>query len=164
PHYYCIDRVNAAKVVAFIHTDYRFMGMDPLIDRPYFERSSHIFTVSESCVEILHEEFPEFREKISLMYNIVSPKTIKRLAAESSDLPQAGIRLVSVGRLSPPKGFDIAVQACRILVECGHDIRWYVIGDGPERADLERAIGENNLQKHFILSGVKENPYPYVAS
>ncbi|MCQ6558976.1 glycosyltransferase [Paenibacillus mendelii] len=162
PIYYCIEKVTAAKKIGFIHNDYDQLGMDPAIDRSYFERLDHIVTVSDGCVKVLKDRFPMFETKIQLMYNIVSPDVIKRLSQKKVDLRHKGISIVSVGRLHYQKGFEMAVEACAMLIEEGYDIKWYVVGEGDERRKLEGLIQARNLEASFILTGVKDNPYPYI--
>jgi glycosyltransferase involved in cell wall biosynthesis len=96
------------------------------------------------------------------MYNIVAPVTLKRMAQTPIEFEKKGIMLVSVGRLNVQKGFDVAIESCKILIDKGLDIYWYILGEGDERAALERKIVENGLEDRFILLGIKENPYPYV--
>ncbi|UVI31534.1 glycosyltransferase [Paenibacillus spongiae] len=162
PIYFCIEKVNATKKIGFIHNDYDQLGMDPSIDRSYFEQLDNIVTVSEGCVKVLKDRFPMFEPKIKLMYNIVSPDVIKRLSQRKVDLRHKGISIVSVGRLHYQKGFEMAVEACAMLIEDGYDIKWYVVGEGDEREKLERLIKERKLEAAFILTGVKDNPYPYI--
>ena len=45
----------------------------------------------------------------------------------------------------------------------GYEARWYVLGDGPERQNLEHQIASAGLEKDFILVGAVDNPYPYYA-
>jgi phosphatidylinositol alpha-mannosyltransferase len=58
-------------------------------------------------------------------------------ASESADL-DPGRRLLFVGRLDRRKGFPVAVEAFRLLVERHPDIRLIVAGDGKERAAADR--------------------------
>ena len=44
----------------------------------------------------------------------------------------------------------------------GYNIKWYVIGEGNEREKLEEIIKKKNLENHFKLLGLRENPYPYL--
>ena len=44
----------------------------------------------------------------------------------------------------------------------GTDFVWHIVGDGPERSQLETLIAENDLKDHVILDGSKTNPYPYM--
>lgn len=164
PIYFCIDKVKAKTKVGFIHNDYKELGMDPKYDNKYFEQLDWVYTVSKECANVLEQVFPEFKPKINVMYNIISPKVLHRLAQEELNLNLEGIKICSVGRLNAQKGYELAIGACKILVNEGVNIKWYVIGDGEERSNLEKLIIENNLQNHFYLLGIKENPYPYIKS
>lgn len=162
PVFFCIDKVNANKKIGFIHNDYDKLGMDPNIDLKYFEKLDKIVTVSEECANVLKQRFPMYKQKVEVMYNIVSPNVINNMSLESIDFSNKGIKLISVGRLNHQKGFEMAIEACEILIQSGYDVKWYVIGEGEERAKLEKMINENDLQEIFILLGIKENPYPYI--
>ncbi len=163
PNYFCVDKVNATIKIGFINNDYKLLMLDKSIDIPYFEKLDYIVTVSEACEEILIDSFPNFKGKIKMMYNILTEKTIHALAEEPIfDLDESKINIVSLGRLNYQKAFDLAIDACAILVEKGVDIKWYVLGDGEDRSKLEKHIADKKLQNHFILMGIKENPYPYI--
>ncbi|EJR53262.1 hypothetical protein IIM_02626 [Bacillus cereus VD107] len=162
PIYFCIDNVKANKKIGFIHNDYDKLGMDPNIDMRYFDKLDNIVTVSEECEKVLNRRFPMYKQKIKVMYNIVSPRIVNKLSLEKMDMRDKGIKLVSIGRLNYQKGFEMAIEACEKLKENGYQITWYVIGEGEERSRLEKMIKEKNLQGIFILMGIKENPYPYI--
>lgn len=162
PIYFCIEKVNADKKIGFIHNDYDKLGMDSTIDSEYFSKLDNIVTVSEECAEVLIQRFPMYKQKINVMYNIVSPNMINNMSLERIGIKHKGIKLVSVGRLNFQKGFELAIEACKILVENGYEIKWYILGEGEERVKLEKMIEENELQEIFILLGIKENPYPYI--
>jgi glycosyltransferase involved in cell wall biosynthesis len=162
PIYFCIDKVKAAKKIGFIHNDYDKLGMDPDLDLAYFEKLDHLVTVSEECGNILKKRFPMYERKVKIMYNIVSPAAIHKLSQEKVELKGNVIKLVSVGRLNDQKGFTLAVETCKQLIEHGYPVKWYVIGEGEERSKLEQLIEEHGLQEVFKLLGNKENPYPYI--
>jgi glycosyltransferase involved in cell wall biosynthesis len=162
PIYFCIEKVVADKKIGFIHTDYNKLGMDSEIDAKYFRKLDHIVSVSEECVNILKQRFPLLNRKIKLMHNIVSPHLIKKLSLEEIKIQHKGITIVTVGRLHHLKGFDLAINACEMVVKKGYALTWYIVGEGEERTKLEQLIKEKNLQEIFILLGAKENPYPYI--
>ncbi|MGG0729865.1 glycosyltransferase [Bacillus paramycoides] len=162
PVYFCIEKVKADKKIGFIHTDYDKLGMDSKIDMGYFHSLNHIVTVSEECANVLRERFPIYNDKIGVIHNVVSPSTINKMSQEKVDIEHKGIKLVSVGRLSSEKGFDLAIEACKNLIGNGYDIKWYIIGEGKDRDKFKKMIEENELQDHFLLLGLKENPYPYI--
>ncbi|RCW42721.1 glycosyltransferase [Paenibacillus prosopidis] len=162
PIYYIIEKVEASTKIGFIHNDYDKLGMDPLLDYAYFNKLDKIVTVSEECVTILKERFPMFDHKIELMHNIVSPTTIVQMSLAEEIIPKSKITIASVGRLNYQKGFGMAVEACELLVNDGYAIKWYIVGDGEERQRLTQLIEEKQLQDSLILTGLKENPYPYI--
>ncbi|MDG0791777.1 glycosyltransferase [Cohnella ginsengisoli] len=165
PIYYIIDKVNAARKLGYVHNDYNKLGMDPELDKKYFAKLNFIVTVSEECGSVLKERFPQYADKVRVIQNIVSAEVIRRMAAEKAEWNENGdtaFRIVSVGRLNEQKGFDLAVEACKLLRDAGCDLKWYVIGEGEERGKLEALIKQKGLENNFILLGLRENPYPYV--
>ena len=49
------------------------------------------------------------------------------------------------------------------LKKAGLKARWYVLGEGPERSNLEKQIEQAGLTEDFLLLGAVDNPYPYFA-
>ena len=47
------------------------------------------------------------------------------------------LTLLGLGRLVPKKGFDVLIQACRILADEGVALECTVVGDGPEMQQLK---------------------------
>lgn len=160
--YFVVDCVKAKRKIGFIHNDYVKLDLDASFDLPYFEKLNTIATVSEECVTVLKEVFPTQKDKVQLLYNIVSAKLIHQMAEEQVNLDTTKPSLLSIGRLHPQKGFDIAVEAALLLKKQGLNFVWYIIGEGAERTALEQAITKNGLEKHVVLLGIKENPYPYI--
>jgi glycosyltransferase involved in cell wall biosynthesis len=116
-------------------------------------------------VTILKGHFPEQNHKFKCIYNIVSPKTIQKMADEEVELATENdkdVKLVSVGRLAREKGLDLSLEAVDILIKRGHNLKWYLIGEGNVRQYLEEKIKEKQLEDRVILLGQKENPYPYI--
>ncbi|MGO4184033.1 glycosyltransferase [Paenibacillus sp. TAF43_2] len=163
PVYFGIEKVKAKKKIGYIHNDYNKLQMDSNIDNKYFEYLDHLVTVSDICGEVLEQRFPQFKRKVEVVQNIVSPTLIHEMSLESSNVyNNKSTTILSIGRLNQQKGFEMAVEACKKLVEIGYDIRWYVIGEGEERSKLELIINEYQLCDHFYLIGIKDNPYPYI--
>lgn len=160
--YFVVDCVKAKRKIGFIHNDYVKLDLDASFDLPYFEKLNTIATVSEQCVTVLKEVFPTQKDKVQLLYNIVSAKLIHQMAEEPVTIDTSRPSMLSIGRLHPQKGFDIAVEAALLLKKQGLNFVWYIIGEGAERTALEQAITKNGLEKYVVLLGIKENPYPYI--
>ena len=54
------------------------------------------------------------------------------------------------------------VSAATKLNECGIPFKWYIVGDGSQRDEIETQIKINSLVDNVIITGYKENPYPYI--
>lgn len=164
--YFCVDKVIADKKIGFIHNDYDKLGMNPKIDIEYFDKLDNIVTVSQECLNVLEKRFPTQKHKMSIMYNIVSPTMINKMAEIGNrnlfNKSNNETIILSIGRLHNQKGFDMAIKACKKLLDKNYNIKWYVIGEGEERERLLGLIKENNLEDRFILLGLKSNPYPYI--
>lgn len=162
PNFFCIDKVNAIKKIAFIRNDYDKSGMNPDLDRPYFKKLTALLTVSKSCEAILQKHFSDLPIQIGTMQNVFSSKTIKVLSKQPITEDLSGISIVSIGRLHPQKGFELAIEACSLLIKKGYQVKWFILGDGVLRQQLQQQIDSLNISKNFFLIGQKENPYPYL--
>lgn len=162
--YYVADKVSAGRKLVFIHNDYRSAGYSAADDTPYLARMDAIVSISEQCVQVLREAFPDLSSRMHYLQNITSSALIRRRADEF-DPPEyrpGGINLLSVGRLWPQKGFDIAVEAAAILKRGRLNFRWFVVGEGSLRDALQRRSRKAGVEDCFILLGARDNPYPYI--
>jgi len=162
PIYYIVDKVEAPVKIGFIHNDYQHLQLRAGLDRPYFAQLQVLASISESCVHILKETFPDLASRIHLKYNMISKSMIQRLASAPITEDFDGLTVVSIGRLQSQKAFDQAIDSCALLVAKGYRFRWYIIGEGPDRPMLEEKIKAQGLEQVFILLGLRANPYPYL--
>ncbi|MBP3038588.1 glycosyltransferase [Bacillaceae bacterium Marseille-Q3522] len=168
-NYYVIEKVKARKKIVYNHMDYLYSQSQgwpsPRLDRKTFLKSNAVVTVAETSKQSLLDIFPELNEKIHVIANRVSPVTIRKLADEKNTLfaeNEAVLHIVTVARLTEEKGVLLALEACKLLVEQGYPVKWYIVGNGPLREQLQEKMKKLALGKHFILAGEKENPYPYM--
>ena len=70
--------------------------------------------------------------------------------------PESG-RIVSVCRLSPKKGLDIAIRACAKLRDNNINFLYEIVGDGPQHRALEDLIDQLNLADKVKLLGAMSN-------
>ncbi len=166
PIYFCVEKVKATKKIGWVHIDYDKLGMDPNFDKKFFTQLDHIITVSEECANIIINRFPNDKSKVEVIYNIVSPRMINQMSnQENIDVFNKNsdeIIILSIGRLHYQKGFEMAIEACRILLNRGYNIKWNIIGEGEEREYLTNLIKEKGLEGNFNLLGLKSNPYPFL--
>ena len=162
--YYIVDKVKAKRKIHWVHNDYRTSGMPKKYDLKLFPKVDAVVTISEECLAILKEEFPQFQDKFYCIENITSSAIIKSRANEFIPEEYKGLEniLLSVGRLSEQKGFDMAVSAASVLKKNGINFKWFIIGSGPLKDKLNDQIKKENAEDCVELLGSKSNPYPYI--
>ena len=162
--YYVADHVKAKKKAAFVHIDYGKAGYGRELDLGCYDSFDHIFTVSDEVKEHFLEVYPEYEEKVSVFHNMVNQDRIRRMAeqGEGFDDDFNGYRILTIGRLTEQKRYDIAIEALAQLKKiCDVPVRWYVLGEGELRESLEQQIRDSGLENDFLFLGVKSNPFPY---
>lgn len=164
PTFYVADKVKAEKKYAWVNVSYRLKSDDKIFQNKYYEVYDYIIAVSDSAKDVFLETFPEFYDKVKIIYDINDSKLITKMSeiGESYDDNFSGLRLLTVGRLENQKGYDIALEACKILKDKGINFRWYSLGIGPLKSKIEDYIRKNNLEEYFILLGVRSNQYSYI--
>lgn len=85
-------------------------------------------------------------ENISVVSNPI-PQADRENGAERENW------LITVGNLVPVKGLDYLGQVAVNILKRHPDWKWMVVGEGEERAYLERLILENDLQDKLVLTG-----------
>ena len=163
-NYYVIDKVTAKKKILWIHNEYEKLSYNSEYDRAYFNKADRLVTISERCVKSLEKVFPECSSKIRMLYNISSTKMIWQLAEKNypDEYRRKKNILVSIGRLNTQKGFDLAIQAAKIIEEKGVEFTWFIIGEGEDEQMLREQIKKERLDDSVKLVGIRKNPYPYI--
>lgn len=166
PTFYTVDKVTAKKKLVWINAEYRLTGKTKAYQSRFYRKCDVIVPVSDSACKVFSSiVYPEFKEKMKIMWDITDAQMINRMSELFSDKPisKECPVIMTVGRLNKPqKGYDLALEAAKILRDRGVKFRWYAIGDGPYREKMEKFISDHQLQEHFILLGFTANPYSYM--
>ena len=154
-------RLHAAKRATWLHDD-RMEWLQYSL--PYLSRYDKVFCVSQAVKDSFTAKAPQYADKAEVMYNLVDVDAIRSKATmELTDPRFTGSNIIlTMGRLEPQKGLDIAIRAAALMRDRGVDFHWYVLGAGNYRAEYERLIAQNNLESCFRLLGKVDNPYPYI--
>lgn len=162
PTHFVAEKVKAKKKLAWVNVNYEAAGHQATFDEPYYKEYDGIVCVSEELRSIFTGVFPQYSKKTVTILDINNPKTITSMAQQSISLPsEDGLTLVTVGRLVPQKGYDIATKAAWLLKNQGIEFHWYIVGDG-DRSAIEKDIARYEIGDCFTLLGAKANPYPYM--
>jgi glycosyltransferase involved in cell wall biosynthesis len=132
--------------------------------RTLYPRADVLLANSVGALEDLAGNFSLRRDKLRVIYNPIDVKRIRDLTTEPISQPwlDPDRQLVlAVGRLAKQKGFEYLIRAfaeVRKHLPC----TLAILGDGPERGDLQNVARSLGLGSDFILPGFQKNPYKFM--
>lgn len=164
PTHYVAVKVKAHEKIAVINANYEAAGHNRKFDMSYYAHYSYIVNVSDQLCAITQKVFPEYADRMITIYDINNARVIEDMSDEGNPFEQGGhvLKLVTVGRVSREKGYDLAVQTAIILKNRGIHFQWVFVGDGPEFAVIKSMISKAHLEDMIVLAGSQTNPYIYM--
>lgn len=157
--------ISAEKHYVFFHSEEADFHKD--ITSRTFPLYDKIVAVGPGVEVLLRENFPQFNDKIIQLCNYIDAPKIYQLAEEKVEQVQetkrkGRVMLATSARIDVEKGYELAVQAAKILRDHDVDFEWYFLGDGSERQNIVSLIKENKLDDRIHVMGFQMNPYTYV--
>lgn len=165
PTYYVSEKVRADKKISWLNTDYNKAKYNKNFDYKYYKSFNNIVTISEACRKAFEKNFNMFSNKIEIIEDIVSQNMIQKMANQKKNVFKeefVGVRLLTIGRLEFPKGYELAIEAAYKLKKMKIKFKWYVLGEGTLEKNLRILVKQRELEEEFIFLGVDVNPYPYI--
>jgi colanic acid/amylovoran biosynthesis glycosyltransferase len=116
-------------------------------------RATFVATVGQyGMSQVMNASNPAHWHKVVVLPLGVDVDAFRPRRALQRDLNEP-FRLLSVGRLSAPKGHPILIEAVVLLRGRGRNVRLTLVGEGPERATLEQLIARDDLGDCVRLAG-----------
>ena len=110
------------------------------------------------------------KDRIRVRHNSVKPPRIISSDEKLSLRERFGIAgdekvLLAVGRLSREKGHADLIESIALLRTAEPDLKFrlVIVGEGPEQANLTRAVRERNLESHVVFVGHVGDVAPFYA-
>ncbi|EMY5622409.1 TPA: CDP-glycerol glycerophosphotransferase family protein [Staphylococcus pseudintermedius] len=85
--------------------------------------------------------------------------TLTEHGMEAIEFSQDDFKIVSVGRLSPEKGFDLLIKAVAELAPKYPQLKLYILGDGLLKGTLKSLVEQLGIQNHVYFLGQRRNPF-----
>lgn len=155
-----------AVKIAWVHCDFskkREMQEAEKKIRKQYNKYDKIVCVSQDVEFGFHEVLgPDFITIV--LKNVIDEKEIIVKAEEILEWqPKTEIKnLLAVGRLSSEKNYAYLLETCGKLKNAGYQFHLNVLGDGPERNNLEEIVKKLELEDYVSFRGFTKNPYPWI--
>jgi glycosyltransferase involved in cell wall biosynthesis len=141
------------------------MGVYQLLDAIAIRRLDAAVAVSSAMLK--HSNVRKFRLRPVVIENGLQKLEFEKKFFEKKFPALAfkmenKFRVLSVGRLSPEKGFHILIEAVASLVDKGIDTYLVLIGEGTERPRLSKLINSRSLSERVILLGYEDSAFSFM--
>jgi len=159
--YAALRRLQTAKVSTchgWVHNTLALSAYG-VMDRFMLRRFDLVVAVSAEIAETLRRAgiSPEKIRVIDNGIDVASLETAAPTLRRDLGLDSKCILVGAIGRLSPEKGSDVFVVAARIVVQQHPEVKFVVVGDGPERKKLEELTREYGLQGKLFWAGRRDD-------
>lgn len=122
----------------------KYWRLDKKVEKASFVTAISYFARSQ--VMLFSE--PEHWDKIAIVHCGVDPELYDGPKTKTDRT-----NMLFVGRLAPEKGVRVLLEALEHSVKTVPDLQLTIVGDGPDRTELETMVREKGLNDHVIFTG-----------
>ncbi len=162
--------VSKITRVPMVSTGHGFFKHERLFRKLFPFWGDKVIAISKSVREHLINDFHIEKEKITVVYNGIEldrflkkngeiDQNMRKKMSLSQDLTIIG----AIGRLSSVKGFIYLVKAFKKVTRQNETARLLIVGEGVEKAKLEKEVKEANLEDKVIFESKKMATEDYLS-
>lgn len=160
--FFVCNKINAKKRIGWIHFDVNKFGCS-ILSKKLYCKYDKICVVSEEGRNNFIKVVPNYINKTIIFYNRILVDNIIEKAEEMNVYTNDSFtKVLTVGRISPEKGQQLAIKTLKKLIDGGYKIHWYFVGDGPDRTHCENLAKELDISEYAFFVGSQINPYVYM--
>jgi glycosyltransferase involved in cell wall biosynthesis len=130
--------------------------------RDYLNAADKVIAVSSFTCDALTQQMGLRAEQVSLVPNGVDTDRFTPGERDPALVRKHGLEgkkvVLTLGRLVPRKGADMAIRAMAKVIRQRPDVHYLIVGDGELRPELERLIAQENLADRITLVGSVSEP------
>lgn len=157
--------IKKGKKIAWLHTSASLSmngwSEEKIVNQGKLYKSfDQIIAVSNGVADSYRSIFNDL--SIQTVFNpINSSEIIKKSLQERNEIIKKRLTFVSVGRMTPAKGYDRWLRVVNNLIKMGYEFDVWIIGGG-DSSHLQQFIRDENLEDYVKLWGHQSNPYPFI--
>lgn len=126
------------------------------IVRMTYPRARRVIAVSQGVADDVRANFGVARERTVVISNPIDVDAIRVQAEQGEPMALQAPYIVAMARLMPNKNHAMLIDA---FARAGIDGALLILGEGPERAALERRIADLGLQGRVVMPGFVDHPF-----
>lgn len=116
--------------------------------------SKKTVTLTKATAEAYRKKFHLSEKKVTNIYNGIN-KTIEQNAAAYNPDEKT---ILSLGRISPEKRYDILTEIAARVLPTRPDWKWIIYGDGEGKAEYDGAVRQRGLENRVFFMGNTDTP------
>lgn len=159
-----LRKVNATRKCSWVHASYSHWQQIPCVYKALKKM--------DICVPVSIDTGKDLDKTLSvhvpqhIVHNITDAEQCQIRANKPCESPRKkGVfRIVSVGRVTYQKHFDIIPSVAMLLNEKRLKYEWYIIGNGDKYDELVELTKSLGLEKNVHFIGASNNPMPWIES
>ena len=132
-------------------------------------KRNDVFNVYDKFVCLTHSACDDFiaqnplhKQKIVQIYNPINYQRIQKKAESASNIPLEKFFCFVARMDGNDKDHETVIKAFTRFLQNNPEAKLYLIGDGPNRPNLEKMVEDFHAEKNIIFTGTLTNPYGYM--
>ncbi len=157
------------RIVTTEHDPFPLQGIKKNFKKNALAKTTHTITVSEANYRQMLKWYPELKNRMSIIHNGIDLEAFEKELMHFTTQEKHKIRtqlfeaksddtvLLTIAALHPRKGLKYLLKAMRKIIEQKNSTKLVIIGEGPEKPELEKLINKLKIQDRVKLLGHQEN-------
>lgn len=164
---YAFSAASSRKtpIITTEHDPFKLSLIKDIFKKNSLKKTKTIVTVSEANQKVLKKLYPEFKEKFVVIPNGIDTTWWHSQSLRFTDLDRKKIKeelflanensliIISVAELHERKGLKYLIEAIPEVSVKFPNTKLVIVGEGPERSELEKLVKKFGIENHVILTG-----------
>ena len=155
------------RVISWQHMTLKEYSKKDLINfEKRLSKMKYLVVLNEEMKKEVLDKFPQYTEKVKVIYNFFDIDEIEKLSLDNSKLNDKEKELLkddyffACCRIDKQKDIDTLIESYKILKE-KYSIKekLYIAGVGDQKERLENLVKSYQLEKEIVFLGLQKNPY-----
>lgn len=158
-----------SEIVTTEHDPFPLRGLKKRFKQNALNKTVHTITVSEANYRLMLEWYPELKTRMSVIHNGIDLDAFDKELMHFTTQEKQKIRsqlfqaqpedkvLLTIAALHPRKGLKYLLMALRKIIEQKNSTKLVIIGEGPEKKELEKLAQKLKISTNVRFLGHQES-------